>query len=62
MAVNWVTPCNTMALLTGKTLISMAISTTPPAIPTKPDSTLVAKALLIINAYNMIAKYLSGVV
>jgi hypothetical protein len=46
-------PCSTIALLTGKTLIRIAINTTPPAMPTKPDRTLVANALTMINRYNM---------
>lgn len=39
-----------MALLTGNNVMSTNINTMPPAMPTMPDSTLVAKALRVINA------------
>jgi hypothetical protein len=48
LAMAWVAPCNIMALETGSIVISTAISTAPPAIPTKPDNTLVRKAVTMI--------------
>jgi hypothetical protein len=42
-----------MALLTGNNEMSTNISSMPPAMPTMPDSTLVAKALSVINAQIM---------
>ena len=42
-----------MALLTGKNVMSTNINTMPPAMPTMPDRTLVAKALRVINAQIM---------
>jgi hypothetical protein len=41
-----------MALLTGSKEIKMNISTMPPAMPTMPDSTLVANALAAIRAHS----------
>jgi len=49
-AVSWVAACSIMALLTGSKEIKMNISTMPPAMPTMPDKTLVAKALAVISA------------
>ena len=42
-----------MALLTGNNVMSTNINTMPPAMPTMPDRTLVAKALRVINAQIM---------
>ena len=39
-----------MALLTGNTDISTNINSMPPAMPTMPDSTLVANALRVISS------------
>ena len=43
-----------MALLTGNNVMSTNINTMPPAMPTMPDNTLVAKALSVINAQIMV--------
>ena len=51
LAVSWVAACRIMALLTGSKEIKMNISTIPPAMPTMPDSTLVANALVAIRAH-----------
>ena len=52
LAVSWVAACRIMALLTGSKEINTNISTMPPATPTMPDSTLVAKALTVINSHS----------
>jgi hypothetical protein len=44
----WVVPCNIMALETGSIVMSTAISTAPPAIPTNPESTLVRNAVIMM--------------